>query len=206
MTYILNIYQRKQYIYSNITYNSKIFLNFPKNYNNLNYSIFKIIKNKKIDLNILNAVSIYLSPDKSHTISRNILSAAKGFCLGLNIKLIVLTSILLFLIKYKKILINKNKIYFLILINKNNYLIFKYSLKLNNFIYYNKINNLSILKIKKNYKYFIKNNYKNKKYISNKYIYYYKINYKYIIKLSYLFYLKKKFILNINNFIPSLYI
>ncbi|WGH24553.1 MAG: hypothetical protein NHF92_00660 [Candidatus Shikimatogenerans bostrichidophilus] len=202
MTYILNIYKNKQYINFNITYNSNIIIQNKSNYNNFINSIFKIIKKKNINLNILKAVAIILSPDNSHTINRNILSSAKGFCLGLNIKLIVLTKILLILKKYNKLLNIENKKYYLILINKNNYLIFKYSSKFNNFIYYKKINNLLFLK--KNYIYLISFHYKNKLYNNN--FYFYKINYKYIIKLSYLFYYKKKYILNINKFIPNLYI
>ncbi|MDH3004273.1 MAG: hypothetical protein NHG00_00465 [Candidatus Shikimatogenerans sp. JK-2022] len=202
MSYILNIYEIEKYIYSNISYKGKLYLNFNKNKNFLHYNIFKKIKKKKIDLNIIKAISVNLGPAISYTRIRNILSTAKGLCLSLNIPLIKITIFKLFIyyIKIKKKIKKYKFIYFIIINN----LIYKYNIYTNKIYIINNIININkyIYKNLYNNLFIIEKKFKNKIYITNNNINFYKIPYKYINLLSYKLFLKNKFINNINNIIP----
>ncbi|WGH25562.1 MAG: hypothetical protein NHG13_00040 [Candidatus Shikimatogenerans bostrichidophilus] len=185
MVYILNIYEKKKYILSNITFNNKIFINIKKNKYSIHYNLLKIIKKKKFNLNKLNAICVNLGPCISYTKIRNIISSAKGFCLALNIPLIKINSFLIYIYKNKKKIKKYHKLYFFI------------------FSYKKKIKYIIIFDVKKK-KFYKKKNIKIKK--KNKkilYLYNY-INYylKYIINISYKLYKKKKFIKNINKILP----
>ncbi|MDH3005027.1 MAG: hypothetical protein NHG06_00290 [Candidatus Shikimatogenerans sp. JK-2022] len=205
MSYILNIYEKNIYIYSNITYNGKLFIKINKNSNLLHYNIFKIIKQKKINIKIINAISVNFGPAISYTRIRNILSSAKGLCLSLNIPLIKLNNFLI-IINYKKKLIIKYKLINFIIhkYNKKIYLI-EYNFLNKKIKIINNIENIhKYIIINHNKKFFfINKKFKNKyKIFKDKNIYFYKIPYNYINKLSYKLYLKKKFIKNINSCTP----
>lgn len=202
MTYILNIYEKSKYIYSNLTYNGKLFLKIPKNNNLLHYNILKCLNKKKINIKIINAICINLGPSISYTRIRNILSSAKGLSLSLNIPLIKLNTFII-LINYNKKLIKNYKYIIFIIFRYNNINIY--------YIKYNIINNkykkiINIYKYINSYKmntlFFINKKFKSKYYKSYKKIFFYKIPYNHIIKLSYKLYLKKKFIKNINKCLP----
>ncbi|WGH25285.1 MAG: hypothetical protein NHF87_00690 [Candidatus Shikimatogenerans bostrichidophilus] len=204
MSYILNIYEKNKFIYSNITYNGKLFIKIKKNYNSFHYYLLKSLRKNNINITIINAISVNLGPAISYTRIRNILATAKGFCLSLNIPLIKLNSFLL-LINYKKKIINKYKIInFIIHKHDNSIFIVEYNFKKKEIKHKKYINNIKKYIIKNNNKIFflinknLKKNYKKIK----KLIFFYKIPYNYINKFSYKLYLNQKFIKNINICLP----
>lgn len=205
MAYILNIYEKGIYIYSNITYKGKLYLKIKKTKYYIHHNICKAISKNKFNLNRLNAISVNLGPGLSDTRNRNILSSAKGFCYALNIPLIKINNILLFYIKYKKTINKNSNPQFLIFIN-NNQLVFKYNHILKKFFFIKKTKRLTefIFSEKKNI-FFINSAYKKIYQNIYKNVIFYKINYNYIIKISYYFYLKRKYVKNINKCLTLLF-
>ncbi|WGH25103.1 MAG: hypothetical protein NHF96_00670 [Candidatus Shikimatogenerans bostrichidophilus] len=204
MSYILNIYEKNKFIYSNITYNGKLFIKIKKNSNSFHYYLLKSLRKKKINITIINAISVNLGPAISYTRIRNILASAKGFCLSLNIPLIKLNSFLL-LINYKKKIIKKyNKINFILHKHDNSIFIVEYNFLKKKIKHKKYIKNIQKYIIKNNNKtfFFINKNFKNNYKKIKNIIYFYKIPYNYLNKFSYKLYLNKKFINNINICLP----
>ncbi|MDH3004836.1 MAG: hypothetical protein NHF85_00805, partial [Candidatus Shikimatogenerans sp. JK-2022] len=121
MVYILNIYEKKTYIYSNITKNGKTFIIIKKNNNSLHYNILKQIKKYNLlFLNKLNSICINFGPAISYTRIRNIFSAVKGLSLTLKIPIIKINLFEILLFYYKKKIKTYKKIIFIIIILKGN--------------------------------------------------------------------------------------
>ncbi|WOX79333.1 hypothetical protein [Candidatus Shikimatogenerans bostrichidophilus] len=199
MTYILNINENNNYIFSNISYNGKLLYLIKKTYYSIHKNINKCLLNYNFNLNKLNAVCVNLGPSIYYFKIRSLLSTAKGICLALKIPLIIVNDFLLILINKKKFLIKKyNKIIFIIF-SYNKKIIY---IKIYDFKKLKIINNIyKFINKNKNYFFFINKKYK--KFIKynlfiNNNFYFYKINYLNIIYLSYNFYKKKKYIKNIN--------
>ncbi|WOX79210.1 hypothetical protein [Candidatus Shikimatogenerans bostrichidophilus] len=211
MTYILNINENNNYIFSNISYNGKLLYLIKNTYNSIHKNINKCLFKNKFNINKLNAVCVNLGPSIYYFKIRSILSSAKGICLALNIPLIIVNDYLLILINKKKCLIKKyNKIIF-IFFSYNKKIIY---IKIYDFKKFKKlkiINNIyKFINKNKNYYFFINKKYK-KLIKYNLFIYnnfnFYKINYLKIINLSYYFYKEKQYIKNNNiNLCEPIYI
>ncbi|WOX79076.1 hypothetical protein [Candidatus Shikimatogenerans bostrichidophilus] len=150
MTYILNINENNNYIFSNISYNGKLLYLIKKTYNSIHKNINNCLLNYNFNLNKLNAVCVNLGPSIYYFKIRSLLSTAKGICLSLNIPLIIVNEFLL--INNKKYFIknyNKNKIFFIFFSYNNKQIIY---IKIYDFKYF------KILKIINNlYKFINKN-------------------------------------------------
>ncbi|WGH24922.1 MAG: hypothetical protein NHG14_00660 [Candidatus Shikimatogenerans bostrichidophilus] len=205
MSYILNIYEKNQLIYSNISYKGKLILKFNKNYNLFHYNILKKIKKYGIKITIIKSIALNFGPALSYTRLRNLLSSVKGLCFSLKIPLIKLNDFLIILLKYKYLNINKN-INFIVHYKKKIF-IFNYNLildKITPIKFYLYINDVfTYIKSNSNkYLFFINKKFKKNYKPFNKFIFFYKNSYKFINKISFLFYKKKIFVKNINTCIP----
>ncbi|WGH25650.1 MAG: hypothetical protein NHF89_00705 [Candidatus Shikimatogenerans bostrichidophilus] len=195
MTYILNIYENNKYILSNISYNGKLLFKIKKNSNSLHQKIKKSLIKYKFKINKINAICVNFGPSISYTRIRIILSSAKGLCLSLKKPLIMINDFLILINNKLKLIKKYKKINFIIYsYNKKKIYIIKYNCNKNIFYKKKKIKKYNFIKNI----YFLNIKFKKKNYKYHKNIYFYKINYNDIIKLSYEFYKKKKFVKNIN--------